>query len=370
MLFLDTVLIKVVSVCNLNCSYCYVYNSEDTSFKEQPGYMTETTIKAVSKSLIIQSKQQEIGFAIVIHGGEPLMIGVEKMELLLSSLREKLSKNKFPISIQTNGILTDDHYIKLFDKYDATVSVSLDGNSSINDLARIDHQGNSSYSKVIKGIKKLQNTNNTLFSGTLSVIHPQTNPSEVYDYFKKLNVLSSNFLMHDGNYDTLPKGKESFESLEYGKWIIEFINIYLSDEEPIQIPFIDDLIKTIIGGNSSKEGIGDESYGIIIIETNGEIRKNDTLRSSYNGADFFKNRPNVLNTSLDKIIQSSEFKEVMYQQSNLPKECKECDIVDICGGGMPLYRWRKKNQYNNPSIYCNDHKLYINHLKRILSDEY
>jgi uncharacterized protein len=176
--------------------------------------------------------------------------------------------------------------------------------------------------------------------------------------------------MHDGNYVNLPAGKNSFESVEYGKWIIKFIDIYLSDDKPIQIPFIDNLIKVIIGGNSSKEGISSESYGIIIIETDGEIRKNDTLRSSYNGADFFINRPNVLNTPLHKVVMSSEFTEAMSLQSNLPIKCKECDIVNICGGGMPLYRWSKDNQYNNPSVYCEDHKLYINHLKRILADEY
>lgn len=368
-MFLDTVLVKVVSNCNLNCSYCYVYNSEDTSYKEQPNNMTFETIELVSNSLIQQSKQQDIGFAIVIHGGEPLLLGIEKMKLLLSKLRNELTKNKFPIAIQTNGILINDEYIKLFLKYDATISVSIDGNQSINDLSRLDHKNNSSYLKVINGIENLQDTKTGIFSGTLSVIHPQTNPQEVYSFFKSLNVSSANFLMHDGNYDKLPYGKSSFESLEYGKWIKQLIKIYLSDENPIEIPFIDELIKTILGGNSVKEGIGEESYGIIIIETDGEIRKNDTLRSSYNGADFFEKRPNISNTTLNEIVKSSEFKEVMYLQSTLPEECKRCNIVNICGGGMPLYRWSKVSLYNNPSVYCNDHKLYINYLKEILSDE-
>jgi len=368
-LFLDTVLVKVVSNCNLNCSYCYVYNSEDTSYKEQPNNMTFETIKLVSNSLIQQAKQQDIGFAIVIHGGEPLLLGIEKMELLLSKLRNELTKNKFPISIQTNGILINDAYIKLFLEYDVTVSVSIDGTKAINDLSRLDHKNSSSYFKVIKGIEKLQDTKKNIFTGTLSVIHPQTNPQETYDFFKSLNTLSSNFLMHDGNYDTLPYGKNSFESLEYGTWIKKLIEIYLSDEKPIEIPFIDELIKTILGGNSLKEGIGDELYGIIIIETDGEIRKNDTLRSSYNGADFFEKRPNISNITLNEIVKSSEFKESMSLQSTLPEECKKCNIVNICGGGMPLYRWNKISLYNNPSIYCNDHKLYINYLKEILSDE-
>ena len=42
-------------------------------------------------------------------------------------------------------------------------------------------------------------------------------------------------------------------------------------------------------------------------------------------------------------------------------QCAECELLDVCGGGMPLYRWSAGRGYDNPSVYCRDHALFINH---------
>lgn len=365
--FLDTVLIKLTSSCNLNCSYCYVFNGEDISFKELPNVMSLNTLNSVVKSLKIQSETQLEGFAIVLHGGEPLLLGYSKMEYFLTMLRKSLpEKIKYPISIQTNGTLINQQYIDLFLKTGTSVSVSLDGMQSVNDIARLDHKNNTSFFKVLDGISLL-NKHDDLLSGTLSVIHPNTSPKEIYNFFKSLNVTSSNFLLQDGNFNKLPIGKRNFESTEYGSWIKEMIEIYLSDNNPtFVIPFIDDLIRVGLGNKSYKEGIGNNRYSILIIETDGEMRKNDTLRSSYNGADFLINRPNIQDTLIESVINSQDFLESSNLQTLVCDDCLKCEYLNICGGGMPLYRWSSEKKYNNPSIYCNDHKKYIEFLKEIL----
>ena len=37
---IDTVLLKVASRCNLNCTYCYVYNKGDTTWQGMPAQMS------------------------------------------------------------------------------------------------------------------------------------------------------------------------------------------------------------------------------------------------------------------------------------------------------------------------------------------
>lgn len=370
MIFLDTILIKTAGICNLNCSYCYVYHSKDTSFKKQAKVMSEKTIDLAVSAIIKQSYQQDRGFSIVLHGGEPLILGFNKLKTLLNLLRDKLNKDKYPISIQTNGTLLTMELIELFSETHTSVSISLDGNKKINDIARVDHLNNSSFDKVISGIKLLQSHPNKdfLFTGILSVINPSNSVNDIYSFFKSLSVPSMNFLLADGNIDNLPFAKQDLNSTEYAEWIIKLIELYLLDDEPNEIPFIDELIKLSLGQPNKKEGIGERLFGILIIETDGEIRKNDTLRSSFDGADFFNKRPNIENVSLLDILESKEFKDTAKMQTNLAKECKKCDIVEICGGGMPLYRWSDKNKYDNPSVYCSDHKLYINKIKTILKD--
>ncbi|WP_422468806.1 cyclophane-forming radical SAM/SPASM peptide maturase YhhB, partial [Endozoicomonas sp. ALC013] len=361
---LDTVLIKAASRCNLDCSYCYVYQGKDTSWEQQPKRMSVETIKVLSNRLIEQSLKQKQGFAIVLHGGEPLLLGYDRLKLLLTLLREKLDEHLYPISLQTNGGLLTNKLLDLFSSKRVSVSVSIDGNKYANDIARVGHNGKSTFASTIQGIKKLSSHKDSsfLFAGTLSVIQPSVSPSVTYKFLKSLNTPSMDFLFQDGNHDYLPKGKLSFDSLEYGTWMTELLGTYLSDPEPPKIPSIDDIIKLSLGGESSKEGRGEESFGILIVETDGEIRKNDTLRLSFDGADFFSTRKNISNTPLSVILDSPEFIEASKLQQPTAKECAECPVLKVCGGGMPLYRWSAANGYNNPSVFCKDHRFFIENI--------
>jgi len=367
---LDTVLIKTASRCNLDCSYCYVYQSNDTSWKEQPKKMSFETIENVSFRIIEQAKKQEKGFAIVLHGGEPLLLGYEKIKLLITKLRSKLDFELYPISIQTNGILLTPDFLDLFSETKVSISVSLDGTKTANDIARIDHLRRSSFEETIKGIKLLEShfDSKFLFAGTLSVIQPTISPLKIYTFLKELNTPSMDFLLQDGNHDRLPIGKKNFNSVEYGTWIVQLLEIYLSDPKPVKIRFIDDLIKLYLGGSSIKEGRGKETFGILIIETNGEIRKNDTLRTSFDGADFFQVRKNISSTPLSEILESNEFHASRKLQFPTAQKCIDCSLLKVCGGGMPLYRWSSENGYDNPSVYCYDHQLIIQKIEQTLKN--
>ena len=48
---LDTVLLKVSSRCNINCSYCYVYHQGDTSWQRMPKHMSLATVEDVRRQL-------------------------------------------------------------------------------------------------------------------------------------------------------------------------------------------------------------------------------------------------------------------------------------------------------------------------------
>lgn len=365
---LDTVLIKTASRCNLDCSYCYVYQGKDTSWKKQPRKMSLDTIDILVKRLLEQSTKQEIGFAIVLHGGEPLLLGKQGMEYLLKSLRDTFDPENYPISIQTNGALLNNDFLDLFSKFRANVSISLDGDKKINDISRLTTKGNSSFDSVIAAIDLLKKHRDYdfLFSGTLSVIQLESSAKDTYDFFKGLDVPSMDFLLQDGNRDRLPKNKYSLTSTEYGQWTADLLDEYLNDSSPVKIPFLDDIIRLSLGGQSFKEGKGSQNFGILIIETDGEIRKNDTLRSSYDGADFFSIRENIKHTSLDKVLNSQEFIDVSDLQKPSSEICISCPDLNVCGGGMPLYRWSDDNGYNNPSVYCADHAFLIRKVKKIV----
>ena len=359
----DTVLVKTASRCNFGCSYCYVYRGPDTTWRLQPKRMGRDVLAAVRDRLVEQAERQETGFAIVLHGGEPLLLGFSELAELLRGLRGQLVAERHPISIQTNGALLSGRHLDLFAETRTSVSVSIDGPPEVNDLGRVDHRGASTYAATLRGVRRLASHPGSgfLFAGTLSVVQPAVDPGLVYEFLKKLGTPSMDFLLQDGNHDRLPQGKAGFDSTEYGEWLAGLFDVYLADPAPVPVRILDDLIKLCLGGMSRKEGQGKDQYGILIIETDGEIRKNDTLRASFEGADRFDGGWNVATASLSNVLSSREYLDYAGMQLPTSARCRGCELLSVCGGGMPLYRWSARRGYDNPSVYCRDHAFLIRH---------
>ena len=368
MIELDTVLVKVASRCNINCSYCYIYNLGDTGWASMPHHISDETIRAIARSLGQLTRIQSRPFAVVLHGGEPLLLGPQKLKRLIHLIRSKLPPST-ALSLQTNGILITEELLDLFSEARTTVSVSLDGPRHVHDRGRVGHTGQGTFDKVMEGIDRLRKHPDSkfLFSGLLAVIDPESDPEEVYGFFKELNPPSVDFLYRDGNHSRLPDGKESLQSTEYGAWLAKLLDAYLADSNPIRIRFLDDLIKLMLGGNGTKDGVGLTNYGVLIIDTDGSITKNDTLKSTFNGADRFEQKWSVHTHDLTEVLGSSEFAEYHAMQRPTSKICLSCPELKICGGGMILQRWRDDNGFDNPSVYCSDQKLLIEHARKYLS---
>ena len=362
---IDTILIKVASRCNINCSYCYVYNMGDNSWEDMPNFISRDTIASILTNINRLRHLQSKPFAVVLHGGEPLLLGYRRLEHLLMQLRNVMP-DEYCISMQTNGILITNSILDLCDKYHVSISVSLDGPEEINDTFRIGHKGEGSYSKVMEGLEKLKNhpNNEFLFAGLLAVINPSTSPNKIYHFFKSTGTKNVDFLYRDGNHDTLPWGKISFDSIEYGKWLEGLFNVYMQDRSPPKIRILDDYIRLLLGGNGIKEGVGITDFGIIVIDTDGTITKNDTLKSNFLGADRFSDPININTHNLVDILKSEEFTISHALQRPTSIQCEHCQELSVCGGGMPLHRWSRELNYDNPSIYCNDQLHIIRQIKK------
>ena len=196
---IDTVLLKAASRCNIACSYCYVYQLGDQGWQRQPPAMSQSTIDAIVSRLDELRLAQGRDFAVVLHGGEPLLLGEALLTRLLTGLRTRLPVG-CTLSVQTNGTLLTDPLLDLFADAGATVSVSLDGPTKINDSRRMRFDQGGTFEATLEGIHCLQRhpAAERLFSGTLSVVEPSTDPSAVYWFLRGLGVPGMNFLLPDG----------------------------------------------------------------------------------------------------------------------------------------------------------------------------
>src|ERR1700722_7825067 len=117
-----TVLLKVASRCNLNWASCSVYNMGDDGGRSQPKRMSEAVQAATVKQLSDLVPLQGRAFSVVLHGGEPLLLGAPRLERLLSSLRAALP-GECGLHLQTNGVLLDDTILDICANHGVGISV-------------------------------------------------------------------------------------------------------------------------------------------------------------------------------------------------------------------------------------------------------
>ena len=181
----DTVLLKVASRCNLDCSYCYVYHMGDDAWRLQPKHMPVAVQLATVRQLADLYSHQGQPLSVVLHGGEPLLIGTRRLRHLCQQLRRALPP-PCGVHVQTNGVLLTDEIIDIFVQFNVGISVSIDGPSEVHDRARVDHTGRGSYQHVAKAIGRLTSRRDAmpLFAGVLAVIDPTSRPDRVYGAFE------------------------------------------------------------------------------------------------------------------------------------------------------------------------------------------
>ena len=206
---ISTFFVRISSDCNLNCEYCYVFKHADQSSNYLPKCMSPDTISLVIdrlKEYLSKYKLNEM--LIVFHGGEPLLIGYKNFSNILEQISNQLSNLvKLSFSVQTNGSLLTKQFTEVFEKYDVGVSVSIDGPENYHDIYRKDKKGKGSWNNVMRGINEIKKYPK-LFSGTITVINHKVPPRELFDFFKENEILVTDFLLPDANYECLPKDRD------------------------------------------------------------------------------------------------------------------------------------------------------------------
>ena len=141
--------LKVHSRCDLACDHCYVYEHADQSWRTKPRTISPPTAELTARRIAEHAATHDLPQVhVVLHGGEPLLLGREAMRGVLATLAARISPvTRLSIRIHTNGVQLDEQWCELFDEYAVMVGVSLDGDRAANDRHRRFADGRSSHAR-------------------------------------------------------------------------------------------------------------------------------------------------------------------------------------------------------------------------------
>lgn len=346
---LDWVILKISQVCNLNCSYCYVYNRGDQSWKSRPKYISIEIVDILADRIMEHCHNNALNhFTIEFHGGEPLTIGIEKFSDIVKLLKSKCSSIDLRMVIQTNGLLLNEEWVDFFIENNIGIGISLDGPPHINDINRVDHKGKGSTESLLNVIQSLKSNlriGDKFDPGFCCVISPSLiTGAELVKWFAQNKIKSYDLLLPDGNINNLPQDWTGVEP--YRDFLISAFDEWFSmGEDAPSLRMFELMMMGFLGKKVTLDSLGGDLSKLCVVESDGGISVNDVTRIC--GGEFSNDKLNITQNTLE---DKNRYFQIPKLQE-LSDTCKDCKYLTSCGGGYLPHRF-DGTSFKNPSLYC------------------
>jgi len=359
---INSYVFKVASRCNLNCTYCYVYNQGDDSWRSRPAKMSNATFEIAIERIreyALAEGRSRLSFS--FHGGEPCLIGATTFDNWCRLARKRLSFLDLSLGIQTNGTLVDDAWCKVFKENRVAVGISIDGPAEINDRARIDHAGRGSYQDIVRGLRALQE--HSIEFTFLCVVPIGAEPLAVHQHLRSLNPKRIDYLLPDSKQHTPNWGTVGEIATPCADFLIPvFEDWWQHDQISLRIPIFIQIAKLIMGGDSDLDILGGGPLSFLFIEADGDIESLDVLKTCENGLP--NTHLSVYSHGFDALTTApSFFRDVLVGSLPTPGACANCPERPTCAGGYLPHRYRAGTSFDNVSIWCADIIKLFSHIR-------
>jgi uncharacterized protein len=356
-------ILKAYSRCNLSCSYCYVYEMADQAWRHLPLRMSDATAANAVGRIAEHAQGHHLGSVdVILHGGEPLLAGADWLANLVELLRDKVRAH-VNVSVQTNGTLLSRPMLETLNGLGVSIGVSLDGDAEATGRNRVYANGRNSFDAVADGLNLLASPEfRECYGGILCTIDTRNDPVATYEALLRFSPPALDVLLPHANWTSPPP------DTGYADWLIRlFERWYSAPQQETRIRFFSELIQLVLGQPGEVEGLGLLPSTLVVVDTDGSIKQLDSLSSTYPGA---------ADTGLH--VQSSRFDDALSLPTTvarqigadaLSQQCKGCEVMEICGGGLYPHRYRAGTGFLNPSVYCDDLFRLITYVRdRVVAD--
>jgi uncharacterized protein len=293
------------------------------------------------------AKYSLVDFPIVLHGGEPLLWGVENFHRFAEACEAISSRTgcEIPVAVTTNGVLIDDDWLNCFEVRNISVAISLDGPAHIHDIHRRTFQGTGTHAAAERAARML--VSRDINVSALAVCNPSYQPNQYVEFFAACGIANYDIMIPDATVDENPPSIASFYKGLFDLWL------EANRSKPTaNIRIISDMITALLGNNAPTEGVGYKPIELCTVMTDGSVEAHDVLRIAGDG--FTRTMFNIFEHAIDEVRNEPRWKAARDASINLCEKCRQCKFMSACGGGYLPHRFSKKNGYDNPSAYCDD----------------
>jgi uncharacterized protein len=339
-----SLLIKPVSAdCNMRCEYCFYRRPTDPYRSDERHIMDDQTLRTmISRYMKSAGRSASFGW----QGGEPLLAGIDFFRRVvnyqqLCGLPGQLVGN----NLQTNGLLIDAEWAKLFRQYNFFIGVSLDGPEECHNFYRRSADGADGFRQTLRGIRTLRE-HGAEFS-ILSVVNDVTakRPEELYSFFLR-NGLDRLQFIPCLEFDRLT-GKPAPHSVavgDYRDFLCTLFDLWYNHGRPTaSIRLFENILAVYMGREPEICAFKERCGSYAVVEYNGDLYP----------CDFFVEEPwllgNLRESSIADLLKKRRRREFNNRKAQQASGCASCEWNFICHHGCQHYRTPTGENYFCPA---------------------
>jgi uncharacterized protein len=282
------------------------------------------------------------------QGGEPTLAGLDFFQRAVEfEQKHGAPGQSVGNALQTNGILIDEDWCRLFREYSFLVGLSLDGPEDIHDRHRQYQSGKGTWSRVMESARLMEQ--HQVEYNILCVVNAHNAPlgADLLRWFVQNGFPFVQFI------PCVEENQPASVTPELlGDFLIDTFDYWAKEGfGKVSIRDFDALLTTKMGQAGPMCIYAPRCNHYIVIEHNGDVYP----------CDFFVFNEwklgNIEEAPLHSFMETDKYKQFMYQKDKVPA-CRGCEFRPMCHGGCQKDRL-VGGTFTDPTSLCSAYKKFF-----------
>jgi len=355
-----------------------VEKEEDLCADASSAIMSEATLERFVRDYIASQPGAEVPFA--WQGGEPTLCGIAFFEKAFELQRRYAAGKRITNAFQTNGVLIDEDWARLFKQHNVLVGISIDGPESAHDQYRRDRGGHPTFNRVMRAVEILKR--HEVPFNAMVCIHAgnQHIPLEVYRFIRDhvspfmqfIPVIERHGAEEVGGRlasPDIPLEEAAVDGFSaspkpFGRFLCAIFDEWVRrDVGRVFVQQFDVALEAWLGMPSTLCSHAATCGRALALEHNGDLYACD----HYVFPEYrLGNIHDMPLWELARLERQRAFGE--QKRDRLPAACRVCSVRFACQGGCPKDRFRSVKSDDLPRHWlCEGYKMFFTHIDAAMS---